>query len=343
MSSLPRVIAAHVFEDSMILDSVGPLQVFASTNDELAVRGHPPAYRVVVTAARAGPVTTSSGLRLHADAAMADWPTLGLDTLLVSGGRGVRRAAADSALLAALRALEPTIPRLGSICSGALVLAAAGLLEGRPATTHWTAVDELRRCHPGTRVLGDRLHTHATTPGPEGDPHVFTSAGVTAGIDLALALVEADLGANLARAAARRLVVFLRRPGGQNQFSSFLEPALERAPRLADLMTWIPTNLTGDLSLDALAERAGMSTRAFTRLFRAQLGLTPATYVERVRVEAARLHLADAGSTVAMAARVAGFGHPETMRRAFLRQIGVGPAEYADRFRSANAGGSLSP
>ncbi|WP_413205076.1 GlxA family transcriptional regulator [Rhodospirillum sp. A1_3_36] len=338
MSSI-RVIAAHVFDQAMILDAVGPLQVFSSVNDELALRGQPPAYRVLLTANAPGPVTTSSGLRLHADGGLADWPDLGLDTLLVSGGWGVDGAAADGVLLGALRDLEPQIRRLGSICSGALVLAASGLLDGRPATTHWSRVEQLQREYPAVRVLGDRLHTHAPTPGPEGDPHLFTSAGVTAGIDLALSLVEADVGPNLARAAARRLVMFLRRPGGQNQFSAFLEPTLERAPRLAELLAWIPGNLTADLSLEALAQRANMSTRSFSRLFRDQLGSTPAAYVERVRVEAARAELAASGpdASVGAVARAAGFGHPETMRRAFHRYLGVGPSDYAARFGSTLA------
>ncbi|MCF8480541.1 MAG: helix-turn-helix domain-containing protein [Rhodospirillum sp.] len=329
-----RAIAAHVFDQAMILDAVGPLQVFSSVNDELAVRGQPPAYRVLVTASAPGPVTMSGGLRLYADAGVGDWPDLELDTLLVSGGRGVDLAARDEVLLAALRGLEPRIRRLGSICSGALVLAGAGLLDGRPATTHWSRVEQLRRDHPAVRVLGDRLHTHAPEPGPEGDPHLFTSAGVTAGIDLALSLVEADVGVNLARAAARRLVMFLRRPGGQNQFSAFLEPALERAPRLAELLVWIPGNLNADLSLEALAQRANMSTRSFSRLFRDQLGSTPAAYVERVRVEAARAELAASGpdASVGAVARAAGFGHPETMRRAFHRYLGIGPSDYAARF-----------
>ncbi len=322
-----RAIAALVFPHAMILDAAGPLQVFASANAELERAGQPRAYDVtLVSTEAAGPVATSSGLRLHADRALADLRAEDVDTLLVSGGVGVDEVIARPAVLDRLRALEPGVRRFGSVCSGAMILAAAGVLDGREATTHWARADELAARFPNVRVEANRLHTY--TPGA----HVFTSAGVTAGIDLALALVEDDLGPALALAVARRLVMFLKRPGGQTQFSAHLAPALERAPKLADLLAWLPGNLDGDLSVDALADRCAMSARTFTRLFADQVGVSPARYVERIRVEAARIQLEASGRSITVIARACGFGHPETMRRAFLRQMGVAPQDYARRF-----------
>lgn len=331
--SSPRTIAALIFPEAMILDAAGPLQVFASANRERARTGQPRAYDVVLVAAgAAGPVATSSGMRLHADLALSDLDPAAVDTLLIAGGDGVDAVAADPAVLARLRALEPRLRRLGSVCSGALVLAAAGLLDGRVATTHWARAEELAARHPAVRVEANRLHTYA--PGA----HLFTSAGVTAGIDLALALVEDDLGPDVARAVARRLVMFLKRPGGQAQFSAHLAPDLERLPRLADLLAWLPGNLDADLSLEALAERCAMTPRTFSRVFAKRVGVSPARYVERVRVEAARLQLEASDRSIGVIARACGFGHPETLRRAFQRQMGVSPQDYAQRFGRQSAG-----
>lgn len=331
MSSLKTVVAV-IYPGSMILDSAGPLQVFASANAELALTGQPRAYEVVLAAPQAGPVVTSSGLRLLADLTLAEVDPAAVDTLLVVGGEGVDALAGDAAVLDCLRRLEPRVRRLGSVCSGALVLAAAGLLDGRVATTHWARADDLAARHPAVTVQANRLHTY------EPGAHVFTSAGVTAGIDLALALVEDDLGPAMALAVARRLVMFLKRPGGQAQFSAYLAPTLERVPRLSELLAWVPGHLERDLSLDALAERCAMSPRTFSRLFTAQVGVSPARYVERVRVEAARIQLEASDRTIGMIARACGFGHPETLRRAFQRQMGISPQDYAQRFGRRSAG-----
>lgn len=324
-----RRIAAFVFPDSMILDATGPLQVFASANDELRRQGRPPAYDIELLGLEGGPLQTSSGLRLYVDRAIADVDGGDLDTLLIAGGAGIDAQCQRADVLAWLRAVEPRVRRVGSVCSGALLLAAAGLLDGRVATTHWSRADELARQHPAVTVDVDRLHTYDPAAGAD---HVFTSAGVTAGIDLALALIEHDCGQTLALAVARRLVMFLKRPGGQTQFSAYLAPALERAPRLAQLLEWVPANLNADLSLEALAERAGMSPRTFSRVFTREVGITPGRYVERVRVEVARLQLQEGSRSVSAVARSCGFGHAETMRRAFQRQLGVSPQEYAARF-----------
>lgn len=326
-----KTIACLLYPDVMSLDITGPLQVFASANVERQRQGLPPAYRLVVLGRQTGPVATSAGFQLVAEQAWPDCDPSGLDTLLIPGGSGELELCADAALLAWLRKAELQVRRLGSICSGALILAAAGLLDGRQVTTHWADLDTLRQNHPALQVLGDRLHTY--DPGNrDGDAHIFTSAGVTAGIDLALALVEADLGRPLALAVARRLVMFLRRPGGQAQFSAWLAPELCRTSRLAALLEWLPAHLGDDLSLTALAERTHIAPRSLSRLFVQELGMGPGRYVERLRVEAARTLLQDAQASIASVARLTGFGHPENLRRTFHKHLAVSPQEYTERF-----------
>jgi transcriptional regulator GlxA family with amidase domain len=314
----------------MSLDVVGPMQVFGSANAERAGHGLPPAYTPHLLAEAPGPVPTSAGFALVADGAWGASDAAGFDTVLVAGGDGVTAQLSNAGLSNWLRHAEPRVRRLGSVCSGALLLAQAGLLDGRRATTHWSRLDRLRQSHPKVQVEHDCLHTYdAASPS---DSHVFTSAGVTAGIDLALALVEADLGRPMALAVARRLVMFMRRPGGQAQFSPLLAPETLHAPRLAALLEWIPTQLGGDLSLDALAERACMPTRTLSRVFQRELGMTPARYVERVRVEAASTLLAQAQASISTVARLCGFEHPENLRRSFHKHRAVSPQAYAQRF-----------
>jgi transcriptional regulator GlxA family with amidase domain len=325
-----RHIACLAFADVMSLDVTGPLQVFASANVERQRQGLPACYALHLLGTAAGPVKTSAGFALVAEQAWSEVDPASLDTLLIPGGMTMDVLCQDQALLEWLRNAEPQVRRLGSICSGALVLAAAGLLHGRQATTHWSDVEALCR-HEGIEVQGDRLHTYDPT-GRDGDAHVFTSAGVTAGIDLALALVEADLGRPTALAVARRLVLFLRRPGGQTQFSALLSPDPSRTPRQAALLEWIPANLGADLSLEALATQAKMAPRSLSRAFVQELGMGPGKYVERVRLEAARTLLQDAQASIATVARLTGFGHPENLRRTFHKHLSVSPQEYAERF-----------
>ncbi|MCY1517162.1 HTH-type transcriptional activator RhaS [compost metagenome] len=325
-----RHIACLAFADVMSLDVTGPLQVFASANVERERQGLPACYVLHLLGHAAGPVKTSAGFALVAEQAWSEVDPARLDTLLIPGGTTMDVQCQDQALLGWLRDAEPHVRRLGSVCSGALVLAAAGLLRGRQATTHWSDVEALC-CHQGIEVQGDRLHTYDPT-GRDGDAHVFTSAGVTAGIDLALALVEADLGRPTALAVARRLVLFLRRPGGQTQFSELLTPEPSRTPRLAALLEWIPANLSADLSLEALATQSKMAPRSLSRAFVQELGLGPGKYVERVRLEAARTLLQDAQASIATVARLTGFGHPENLRRTFHKHLSVSPQEYAERF-----------
>jgi len=325
-----RTIASLIYPDVMSLDVTGPLQVFASANvevhqdeAELAGGGLHPVDQV-------GFRIALEGFQLVAEQAWRDCAAAELDTLLVPGGLGETAQCANQPLLAWLRAAEPQVRRLGSVCSGALILAAAGLLDGRRATTHWADAAALRQ-HAAIEVDGDRLHTYDPS-GRDGDAHVFTSAGVTAGIDLALALVEADLGRPLALAVARRLVMFLRRPGGQAQFSALLAPDASRTPRLLGLLEWMAQNLAADLSLEALAQRAHLSSRSLSRLFVQELGMGPGRYVEQLRLEAARGLLQDSGASIGTVARLTGFRHPENLRRTFHKHLSVSPQDYAERF-----------
>lgn len=327
----PRTIACLIYPDVMSLDVTGPLQVFASANVERQRQGLSPCYRLCLLAEEAGPIATSAGFQLVAEHSWRTFDSATLDTLLLPGGLGEAAQCSNPALLAWLRESEPHIRRLGSVCSGALILAAAGLLDGRRATTHWADAETLRQGYPQVEVLADCLHTYD----PDdllGAAHIFTSAGVTAGIDLALALVEADHGRALALAVARRLVMFLRRPGGQSQFSTLLSPEPSRVPRLAALLEWIPANLASDLSLEALATQAHMTPRTLSRVFTQELGMGPGRYVERVRLEAARNLLQNAQASISTVARLTGFGHPENLRRSFHKHLAVSPQEYLQRF-----------
>jgi transcriptional regulator GlxA family with amidase domain len=284
------------------------------------------AYSVEIVAATAGPLPTSSGLRLVAERRFRDVRG-GVDTLLVAGGRGARTAAKDASLLAWLRRMAPRVRRMGSVCTGTFVLAAAGLLDGHRATTHWAWCDTLAAGHPRITVEPDPIFIR--------DGRTYTSAGVTAGMDLALALVEEDFGRRVALQVARQLVLFLRRPGGQSQFSTQLAVQTSDREPLRDLQPWIADHLTADLSVSALADRAAMSARHFARLFASELGTTPARFVELQRVEAARRRLEESNDGVDAIASTCGFSGAEVMRRAFLRTLRVSPSDYRSRFRSS--------
>lgn len=324
--SSARRIDVLAFPNAQLLDVAGPLQAFASANELACAAGAAPPYLPRVVARDGGAITTSAGLGiLTHPLPPADDPP---DTLVVSGGWGVYEAARDPALVAWVRAQAGRTRRTASVCTGAFLLAAAGLLDDKRAVTHWTRCAELRERYPAVRVEPDPIFIR--------DGAVWTSAGVTAGIDLALALIEDDLGAALALDVARHLVVFLKRPGGQAQFSTAL--SLQKAgDRFGELHAWIAENLAADLSLAALATRAGMSERSFVRHYRAQTGLTPARSIEQLRLEAARRLLGDTRLPVKRIAARCGFGSEETMRRGFLRAIGVTPQAYRERFASGGA------
>ncbi|TJZ56923.1 GlxA family transcriptional regulator [Streptomyces piniterrae] len=313
-----RDVLVVLFDGLQSLDVTGPVEVFAGAN-----QGVPGAYRIRTASLDGGPVRTSSGLTLTPDRALAG--TEPPHTLLVPGGDGTRHP--DPRLIDWLRTHAPRARRKVSVCSGALLLAEAGLLDGRRATTHWALCDELAERYPAVRVVPEPIYVR--------DGDLTTSAGVTAGIDLALALVEEDLGRSLALTIARHLVVFLRRPGNQTQFSAQLSAQTAERRPLRDVQQWITENPAADLSVDALAARAGLSPRHFARAFRDEVGMTPGRYVDRVRLEAARRRLEDTVDGIEQVSRHCGYGTPEAMRRAFIKALGAAPAEYRRRFQPA--------
>ncbi|HLI12512.1 MAG TPA: helix-turn-helix domain-containing protein [Alphaproteobacteria bacterium] len=326
-----RLVVTVAYDDALLLDVAGPLQAFATANDILAEETNSAAaYRLVVASRRGGLVRAASGLSVMttrlADLGRSRMP---IDTLIIAGGPGVHAATADGPLVAWIARAAQKARRACSVCTGAFLLAATGLLDGRRVATHWRSAARLQARHPALRVDPDPIYIR--------EGKLWTSAGVTAGIDLALALIEADLGRRLAMEVARRLVVFLKRPGGQAQFSAPLDAQMRAAEsdaegRFAALHAWMAENLTGDLRVERLAARAGMSPRSFARVYAARTGTTPARRVEMLRVEAARRALEETRAPVKRIAHRCGFGDEERMRRAFLRRLGVNPLEYRRRF-----------
>ncbi|MFJ6792917.1 GlxA family transcriptional regulator [Streptomyces sp. NPDC091268] len=313
-----RNVLVILYDGVQSLDVTGPVEVFAG-----AARAPGPARYAIRTVSLGGaPVRSSSGLALLPDGALeGERPGPGT-TLLVPGGR--YSADFEPRLTDWLRAHGGAAQRLVSVCTGGLLLAEAGLLDGRRATTHWNACERMARDYPAVDVDPDPIYVR--------DGPVSTSAGVTAGIDLALALVEEDFGRDLALTVARHLVVFLRRPGNQAQFSAQLAAQTARREPLRDVQQWITEHPQEDLGVEALAARARLSSRHFARAFRAETGVTPGRYVERVRVEHARRLLEDSAQGVAQIARACGYGTPEALRRAFVKTLGQSPAEYRSRF-----------
>jgi transcriptional regulator GlxA family with amidase domain len=324
-----RRIVFVAFEAAQLLDIAGPLQVFASAREIAMARGLADPYAVAVGSRAGGAVTTSAGVALLTGR-LAGLGRRPVDTLIAVGGPGSRLAQHDLRLARWLRREAGRARRVCSVCTGAFVLGAAGLIDGRRVTTHWQAAEELRRRYPKATVDPDPIFLR--------DGKIWTSAGVSAGIDLALALVEEDLGRSLALAVARHLVVFLKRPGGQSQFSAALRSQAEEDGSFAALHDWMMQRLAGDLRVEMLAAEAGMSPRNFARLYRERTGTTPAKTVERLRLEAARRALEEGAASIAAVARACGFGDEERMRRAFLRRLGVPPRQYRQRFsREAKA------
>ena len=323
-----RHIVFVAFPDVQVLDVTGPLEVFGRAARLLVERGlrRDLAYSVEIVGPTAGPLDTSSGVAIVANRRFRDVRG-NVDTLLVAGGRGSRRAAQDATLLEWLARMAPRVRRLGSVCTGTFILAAAGLLDGKRATTHWASCDALAKTHPRVRVESDPIFVR--------DGRIYTSAGVTAGMDLALALVEEDFGRHVALGVARQLVMFLRRPGGQSQFSGQLQVQTADREPLRELVEWIADHLSDDLSVSSLAARVAMSPRHFARVFAAELSMTPARFVEVQRVEAARRRLEESSDGVDRVAATCGFGGAEVMRRAFLRTVRVSPSDYRSRFRSS--------
>ena len=321
---MSRRVVFLVFPRFQMLDLTGPLEVFTQA-DALFPGGHR-RYETEVVALTPEPVTASNGLAVvpHRTLAACEAAEPPIDTLVVVGGRGVRTAIDDPAHVEWLRARAAQARRVTSVCTGAFLLAAAGLLDGRRAVTHWRSCDELAERFPAVRVESDPIFIRE-------DP-IWTSAGVTAGVDLALALVEDDHGARLARGIARQLVVFVQRPGGQAQFSTQLAAQRPSRDPLREVQAWIADHLDADLSLPALARRAALSERHFSRVFRAETGMTVAAYVEAARVEAARRLLESTGDGLDRIARTCGFGTVETLHRTFHRMVRVTPGEYRRHF-----------
>jgi len=311
-----RRVVIVAFADVQPLDVAGPAEVFATAGD----------YDVMVAAPSAGPLPTASGYAIVPQATLGQLAAdrTPIDTLVIAGGEGTRSAHADDTLVDWLRDAAPRARRVTSVCTGAFLLARAGLLDGRRCTTHWAWCDTLARAYPRLVVDPDPIFVR--------DGDVWTSAGVTAGMDLALALVADDHGPRHALEIARQLVLFVRRPGGQSQFSAGMAGQQVQRSSLRELVAWMHDHLDADLSVPALAHRAHMSERHFGRAFAAECGTTPAAYVEMLRVERARLLLETTDAGVEHIAAAAGFGSVETLRRAFARRLGVAPADYRTRF-----------
>lgn len=304
---MSRRLAFVIFPGFQLLDAAGPIAVF-----EIAGRFQPGAYEPHVIAPGGGLIASTSGVALQAQD-LSDGPW---DTIMVSGGDATRAVKDSSAIVAWVQCAAPAARRVTSVCSGAYFLAEAGLLDGRRATTHWGRTDHFQRRYPKVKLDADRIYIR--------DGEVWTSAGITAGIDLALALVEDDLGADIARRVAQQLVVHQRRPGGQSQFSALIDLG-GRSGRFAELMDWMRAHLTEPLTVERLADQAAMSPRNFARAFAAETGTTPAKAVERLRLEAARTAVETGHTPIDRVAEVVGFGDPERMRRAFLRAFGQPP------------------
>ncbi|HEY4429152.1 MAG TPA: GlxA family transcriptional regulator [Solirubrobacteraceae bacterium] len=321
-----RRIVIVAFPGVQSLDVTGPLEVFAGAQHLIEATGRTErGYEVRIVSRDGAALRTSSGLAMSPDSGLEQVAGR-IDTLIVAGGGGWRQAAEEADLIRWIAACARRARRTVSVCTGAFLLARAGLLDGRTATTHWAFAEELAQRHPAVTVDAEPIFIR--------DGAIWTSAGVTAGMDLALALVEQDLDREAALEIARHLVLFLRRPGNQSQFSATLTAGQPARDPLREALRFVVENIAAEHSVDAMAARANMSARHFARAFRAETGFTPARYVERVRLEAARRRLEDSAEPIAAVAAGCGFGTAETMRRSFLRNLEVGPAEYRRRFRT---------
>jgi len=302
------------------LDVVGPAEIFWEAARRL---GAPDAYQVQVMAVEQGPISGTGNLRFLPDRTIHD-PDQPIDTLLVAGDPSFQ--AVLPAAVSWLQRRVPEVRRFGSICTGVFLLAAAGLLDDKTVTTHWEMAAELQRMYPHLKLDTDKIFIR--------DGALSTTAGVTAGMDLALAMVEEDHGRDLALIVARYMVMFLKRPGGQSQFSPYLAAQTSSQTRIQKVQEYILRHSAGDLSVEELASVAGMSERNFARMFRQETKLTPAGFVNAVRLDAARRMLVDTDGSLQRVAVQSGFAEVYTMRRAFLRHLGVAPADYRRRFRT---------
>jgi transcriptional regulator GlxA family with amidase domain len=313
---MTRRIGLIAYPGFTTLDLTGPLDVFDIANAYV-----PGSYEMIVLAAKADPLPSEAGLNIVPHATLAKAPPL--DTIMVPGGSGIRHAATVAPIVAFLKARRRT-RRVSSVCTGIYALGESGLLDGRRATTHWRFAADVARRFPKIALEPDAIYI--------ADGNMFTSAGVTAGIDLALSFVEADLGGRVAMGVARELVVYLKRSGGQMQFSEPLRFQARATDRFADLAAWMVGNLKKDLSVEVLADRAGLGARHFSRRFAQVFGATPAAYVEQLRLDAARKRLGQPNQTVDSVAASVGYASADSFRRAFERRFGVPPSQYRGRF-----------
>ncbi|WP_110657573.1 GlxA family transcriptional regulator [Salinicola halimionae] len=316
---MAKVIAILALPGVQLLDVAGPLDVFSQANLE---SGATP-YQCRIIGTTPGPIRSSSGARLYADASVRD-ATERFDTVLVAGAPQAASAELNPATMDWMRSAAGSARRYGSVCTGAFILAHSGLLQGRRVTTHWACAEALAEAYPDLKVEEDAIYIR--------DGKVRTSAGVTAGLDLALALVEEDLGRDIARRVASQLVMYFKRPGGQLQFSRHGESSLEGRTVLQETQRWVMANLALPHSVKTLAAHAGKSPRHFARLFSAEVGVTPAAWLERARIGAARLLLEEDGQAPKQVAARVGFTSVDTLRRAFVKHVGITPAEYRKRF-----------
>ena len=320
-----RSVVIVAFDGMQPLDAIGPHEVFAGATAVLAARKKPAAgYHLTMVSTLGTPITTESGLQIVTAALPQGRQKI--DTLLIPGGDGSRTARYDEHLVGWIRGAARDCRRIATVCTGAFIAAEAGLLDGRTVTTHWARAQQLADDYPRVTVDADPIYRR--------DGNVWTSAGVTAGIDLALAMVEADYGTDVAQTVARWMVMFLHRPGGQTQFATPVWVPRATRSAVRDAQDHIDTQPADDHRLDLLAARAAMSSRHFSRVFTAQVGETPARYVERVRVEAARSELESTTTSLDVIATNCGLGTAESLRRAFQRRVGVAPDAYRRRFRS---------
>ena len=316
----PRAIAIVAMPGVQLLDVSGPLDVFAEAN----VQAQKDAYRLLIVAKTVGLIRSSSGVRLVPDLVIGDAKEVKIDTLLVAGCPNAADVRPDAAVVAWLRRVAPRARRYGSVCSGAFLLAATGLADGRRVTTHWAAAQQLALHYPAVTVDQDAIHVR--------DGPLRTAAGVTAGLDLALALVEEDLGRDVAMKVASQLVMYFKRSGGQMQFSRKGAAAPAGRSALQEVQRWVAANPAADHSVASLAKRADLSPRHFARLFRSEVGSTPASWVETTRITVARGLLEVGRYSPKQVAAQCGFADADTLRRAFARQVGVTPAEYRKRY-----------
>ena len=321
-----RHIGMLAFAGCEILDVCGPLDIFCYTNFILQHLGKTsqPVYSFEILAEQAGPVATTFGVKIVADRGFAEAGD-GFDTLIVAGGVGAMATRENGEMIEWIRQTSLSVRRVASICTGAFLLAESGLLDGRKATTHWNYCENLARDYPTVQVEPDRIFIR--------DGTFYTSGGITAGIDLALALVEDDWGSEVANRVARFLLVFFRRPGGQSQFSSFIPVEAKTRMDVRELQGWIIDHPTADLSVEALAERLSMSPRNFARVFLKEVGTTPASFVEQVRINVARSKIEQTKLPLKLISEQSGFGSDEQMRRAFQRHLKVSPQDYRERFQ----------